>query len=110
MCLFYVFFKRTKGEIKLRLFGGVSTGAAHWRRSVLRTHCVSVDHLPNGDVDDRFGDGDQVWVLIHVELLFQRGDIARRQEETPAGEGKGGKKTASASGDAVEARGPQQVH
>lgn len=23
-----------------------------------QTHCVSVDNLPNGDVDDRFGDSD----------------------------------------------------
>lgn len=39
--------------------------------NVLRTHSVSVDNLSDGDVDDGFGDGDQVGVLIHVEFILQ---------------------------------------
>lgn len=47
-----------------------------------QTHRVSVDNLSDGDVDDRFGDSDQVRVLIHVELIFKRGNVTRRQEES----------------------------
>lgn len=50
---------------------------------VVWTHCVSVDNLSNGDVDDRFGDSDQVRVLIHIELIFKWGNVTRCQEETP---------------------------
>lgn len=44
---------------------------------------MGVDDLSNGDVDDRLGDGDQVRVLVHVELVLQRGNVTRRQEEAP---------------------------
>lgn len=58
-------------------------------RRAVQTHSVSVDDLSDRDVDDGLGDGDQVWVLIHVKLLLQRWNVTRRQEETPAGDGKG---------------------
>lgn len=45
---------------------------------------MSVDNLSDGDVDDGFGDGHQVGVLIHVELIFKRGNVTRCQEEPPA--------------------------
>lgn len=45
---------------------------------------MSVDYLSDGDVDDGFGDGHQVGVLIHVELIFKRGNVTRCQEEPPA--------------------------
>lgn len=31
-----------------------------WMNEVSQTHCVSVNNLSDGDVDDRFGDCDQV--------------------------------------------------
>lgn len=31
-----------------------------WMNEVRQTHCVSVNNLSDGDVDDRFGDCDQV--------------------------------------------------
>lgn len=54
----------------------------------VQTHSVSVDDLSNGDVDDRFGDGHQVRVLIHIKLILQRGNITSCQEETPAMKGR----------------------
>lgn len=58
----------------------------------MQTHCVSVDHLSDRDVDNGLGDGDQVRVLIHVKLLFQRWNVTRCQKETPASEDKGKEK------------------
>lgn len=61
---------------------------AEWkeRHHVVWAHCVGVDDLSDGDVDDGLGDGHQVGVLIHVELIFEGGNVARRQEEPPADE------------------------
>ena len=47
---------------------------------------MSVDNLSDGDVDDGFGDGNQVRVLVHVELVLQRGNVTGGQEETPVAE------------------------
>ena len=32
---------------------------------------MSVDDLPDGDIDDWFGDRHQVRVLVHIKLLLQ---------------------------------------
>lgn len=68
------------------LWGSVYRCGPLTETCAVHTHSVSVDDLSDRDVDNWFGDGDQVWVLIHIEFLLQGWNVTGRKEETSVGE------------------------